>query len=55
MYEPYFKMATIRLPMVMAIATREMTSPETIWSGQQDAVSVRETGWIQMFCDSNRR
>ena len=54
MYEPYFKMATIRLPMVMAIATREMTSPETIWSGQQDAVSVRETGWIQMFCDSNQ-
>lgn len=54
MYEPYFRMSTIRLPMVMAIATREMTSPETIWSGQQDAVSAREAGWIQMFCDSNQ-
>lgn len=54
MYEPYFRMSTLRLPMVMAIATREMTSPETIWSGQQDAVSVREAGWIQMFCDSNQ-
>lgn len=54
MYEPYFRMSTLRLPMVMALATREMTSPETIWSGQQDAVSVREAGWIQMFCDSNQ-
>lgn len=54
MYEPYFRMSTLRLPMVMAIAAREMTSPETIWSGQQDAVSVREAGWIQMFCDDNQ-
>ncbi len=54
MYEPYFRMSTLRLPMVMAIATREMTSPETIWSGQQDAISVRDAGWIQMFCDSNQ-
>ena len=54
MYEPYFRMSTLRLPMVMAIASREMTSPETIWSGQQDVVSVREAGWIQMFCDDNQ-
>lgn len=54
MYEPYFRMSTLRIPMVMAIATREMTSPETIWSGQQDAMSVREAGWVQMFCESNQ-
>lgn len=54
MYEPYFRMSTLRLPMVMALATREMTSPETIWSGQQDAMSVREAGWIQMFCETNQ-
>jgi Pyruvate:ferredoxin oxidoreductase and related 2-oxoacid:ferredoxin oxidoreductases, alpha subunit len=54
MYEPYFRMSTLRLPMVMALATREMTSPETIWGGQQDAISVRDAGWIQMFCDSNQ-
>lgn len=54
MYEPYFRMSTLRLPMVMALATREMTSPETVWSGQQDAMSVRDAGWIQMFCDSNQ-
>ena len=54
MFEPYFRMSTLRLPMVMALATREMTSPETVWSGQQDAMSVREAGWIQVFCDSNQ-
>lgn len=54
MYEPYFRMSTLRFPMVMALATREMTSPETVWSGQQDAMSVREAGWIQVFCDSNQ-
>lgn len=54
MYEPYFRMATLRLPMVMALATREMTSPETVWSGQQDAFSVRDAGWIQVFCEDNQ-
>lgn len=54
MYEPYFRMSTLRLPMVMAIATREMTSPETVWSGQQDAMSVRDSGWIQVFVENNQ-
>ena len=54
MYEPYFRMSTLRMPMVMVLATREMTSPETVWSGQQDAISVRDAGWIQVFCDSNQ-
>lgn len=54
MFEPYFRMSTLRLPMVMALATREMTSPETVWSGQQDAMSVRDAGWIQVFCESNQ-
>ena len=54
MFEPYMRQATLRLPMVMALATREMTSPETVWSGQQDAMSVREAGWMQVFCESNQ-
>lgn len=54
MYEPYFRMSTLRLPMVMAIAGREMTSPETIWGGQQDSISVRDAGWIQIYVESNQ-
>lgn len=54
MYEPYFRMSTLRLPMVMAIAGREMTSPETIWGGQQDTISVRDAGWIQIYVENNQ-
>lgn len=54
MYEPYFRMSTLRLPMVMALAGREMTSPETIWGGQQDSISVREAGWIQFYVEDNQ-
>jgi pyruvate ferredoxin oxidoreductase alpha subunit/phenylglyoxylate dehydrogenase alpha subunit len=54
MYEPYFRMSTLRLPMVMAVACREMTSPQSIWSGQQDVMSVREAGWIQIHAENNQ-
>lgn len=54
MYEPYFRMSTLRLPMVMAIAGREMTSPEGVWGGQQDSISVRDAGWIQYYVENNQ-
>lgn len=54
MFEPYFRMSTLRLPMVMAIAGREMTSPETVWGGQQDSISVRDAGWIQLHVENNQ-
>ncbi|GAB6173749.1 pyruvate ferredoxin oxidoreductase subunit alpha [Paradesulfitobacterium aromaticivorans] len=54
MYEPYFSMSTSRLPMVMAIASREMISPVTVWSGLQDAHSVRDAGWLQVYAEDNQ-
>lgn len=54
MYEPYFSMGTMRMPMVMALSCREMISPVTVWSGLQDALSVRDCGWMQMFCETNQ-
>ena len=54
MYEPYFSQATLRLPMVMTIASREMTAPETIWSGQQDTMSVRNSGWMHVYVENNQ-
>ncbi len=54
MFEPYCRQSTLRLPTVMAIATREMQSPHTVFSGQQDAMSIREGGWIQVFCENNQ-
>lgn len=52
MYEPYIRTSTMRLPVVMALATREVISPQTVWGGQQDAVTVREAGWIQLWCET---
>ena len=54
MYEPYIRTSTLRLPLVMAIANREVISPQTVWGGQQDAVTVRDAGWIQIFCENNQ-
>ncbi len=54
MYEPYFRTSTLRLPVVMCIVTREMISPQTVWSGHQDAITVRDAGWIQIFVERNQ-
>ena len=54
MYEPYLRTSTLRLPIVMAIANREVISPQSVWGGQQDAVTVRDAGWIQIFCENNQ-
>lgn len=54
MYEPYFRASTLRLPIVMAIANREMISPQTLWGGPQDSLSVRDAGWLQLYVEDNQ-
>jgi len=54
MYEPYFRASTLRLPIVMAIVNREMISPQSVWGGQQDSMSVRDAGWLQMYAEDNQ-
>ncbi len=54
MYEPYIRTSTLRLPIVMAIVTREVISPQSVWGGQQDAITVRDAGWIQLFVEDNQ-
>ena len=52
MFEPYIRTPGLRLPLVMSIVTRDTLSPQSVWGGHQDAMSVREAGWIQMYCES---
>ena len=52
MFEPYFRTAPLRLPIVMSIVTRDGITPQSVWGGQQDAMTVRETGWIHMYCET---
>ncbi|HOD45655.1 MAG TPA: hypothetical protein PKL21_12300, partial [Anaerolineaceae bacterium] len=54
MYEPYFRASTLRLPVVMAIANREMISPQTLWGGPQDSLTVRDAGWLQLYVEDNQ-
>ncbi len=52
MFEPYLRQPGLRLPMVMSIVTRDTLTPQSVWGGHQDAMSVREVGWIQMYCET---
>jgi len=52
MFEPYMRTPGLRLPLVMTIVTRDTLTPQSVWGGHQDAMSVREVGWIHMYCES---
>jgi phenylglyoxylate dehydrogenase alpha subunit len=54
MFEPYFRTPPLRLPIVMSIVTRDGITPQCVWGGQQDAMTVREAGWIHMFCEDGQ-
>ena len=42
--------AGARLPIVMCVVNRGIGAPWTVWNDHQDAISQRDTGWIQLFC-----
>lgn len=52
MFEPYFRTPPMRLPIVMSIVTRDGITPQCVWGGQQDAMTVREVGWVHMYCET---
>lgn len=54
MYEPYFRASTLRLPIVMNIVNREMISPQTLWGGPQDSLTIRDAGWLQLYVENNQ-
>ena len=46
--------AGARLPLVMANVNRAMAPGWSIWSDQLDSLSQRDTGWLQLYCESNQ-
>ena len=52
MFEPYFRTSGMRLPIVMSIVTRDGITPQSVWGGHQDAMTVREVGWVQLYCET---
>ena len=49
MHEALYVASAMRLPIVMAVANRALSAPISIWGDHSDAMSVRDTGWIQIF------
>jgi len=44
----------LRLPMVMIIANRTLSSPLSIWNDHSDVMSIRDCGWIQFFVENGQ-
>jgi len=46
--------AGARLPIVMGCANRAMPAPWNVWNDQQDSMSQRDVGWIQIYARNNQ-
>jgi pyruvate ferredoxin oxidoreductase alpha subunit len=52
MGEVIFNIAGMRLPLVLTCANRAISAPINIWNDQQDSVSLRDAGWIQLYAEN---
>lgn len=52
MYDAMFNTAGYRAPVVMVNVNREPPGIHAVCSGQQDMISVRDTGWVQLIASS---
>lgn len=43
-----------RLPIVMCVANRALAAPWNVLNDQQDSMSVRDSGWVQLYCRNNQ-
>lgn len=51
MYDAMFNTAGYRAPVVMINVNREPPGIHAVCSGQQDMISVRDTGWVQLIVE----
>ncbi|MFH1678126.1 MAG: pyruvate ferredoxin oxidoreductase [Candidatus Omnitrophota bacterium] len=54
MAEVLFNIAGMRLPIVLTCANRAVSAPISIWNDQQDSVSLRDSGFIQLYAETNQ-
>src|SRR5689334_19977620 len=54
MVEAVYNAAGLGLPMVMTVANRAIGSPINIWNDHSDAMSQRDSGWIQLYAEDNQ-
>src|SRR5690349_20058132 len=54
MAEALYNASGLGLPIVMTIANRAVGAPINIWNDHSDAMSQRDSGWIQLYAESNQ-
>ncbi|MFA7198972.1 MAG: transketolase C-terminal domain-containing protein [Methanoculleus sp.] len=54
MFEVCFNAAGMRQPIVMSITNRSLGAPLSIWNDQQDSISLRDSGWLQVYAQDNQ-
>lgn len=54
MHELLHWAAGARLPIVMANVNRAVGPGWNVWTEQTDSLAQRDTGWIQIYCESNQ-
>ncbi|MBI5250156.1 MAG: pyruvate ferredoxin oxidoreductase [Desulfomonile tiedjei] len=54
MAEIVYIASSMRLPMVMFLSNRALSAPLSIWNDHSDTMMVRDSGWIQVFCENGQ-
>jgi pyruvate ferredoxin oxidoreductase alpha subunit len=54
MAEALYNASGLGLPIVMTIANRALGAPINIWNDHSDSMSQRDSGWIQLYVESNQ-
>ncbi|WP_374683253.1 pyruvate ferredoxin oxidoreductase [Accumulibacter sp.] len=54
MCEAVYNASGLGLPIVMTVANRAIGAPINIWNDHTDALSQRDSGWIQLFAETNQ-
>ena len=54
MAEALYNASGLGLPVVMTVANRAIGAPINIWNDHSDTMSQRDSGWIQLYAESNQ-
>ena len=54
MVEAVYNASGLGLPIVMTVANRAIGSPINIWNDHSDAMSQRDSGWLQLYAKDNQ-
>ncbi|MFH0836569.1 MAG: pyruvate ferredoxin oxidoreductase [Candidatus Aenigmatarchaeota archaeon] len=54
MWELLYCASGMRLPIVMGVTNRALSAPLNIWNDWSDSMGARDSGWIQLYCETTQ-